>query len=431
MKDKSLLVLFVEDSEDDALLIIRELKRGGYHPVYERVETASAMKKALKEKQWDIILCDYKMPNFSAPSAIALLKESNIDIPIIIISGAIGEETAVECMRLGAQDYIMKNSLSRLCPAIARELEEAEVRNRRKQAEEALRISEERYRKAQTIGHTGNWEYNLQTGHFWGSDEAKRIYGFDPELADFSTDEVENCIPERERVHQALIDLIEADKEYNLEFEIHPRNSSVPRIIVSIAEVQRDDHGNPLSVIGVIQDITERKQAENALHSASLYARSLIESSIDPLVTISHDGRITDVNQATEIITGIQRGRLIGDDFANYFTQPQKAREGYQKVLAEGLVRDYPLTILHTSGKTTDVLYNATVYKNEKGEIQGVFAAAHDITERKRAEENMHRMNRELQAISKCNQTLIRAEDERTLLKEICHIICDVADFFE
>jgi PAS domain S-box-containing protein len=429
MQDKSLLVLFVEDSEDDALLIIRELKRGGYHPVYERVETAFAMKKALKEKQWDIILCDYKMPNFSAPSAIALLKESNIDIPIIIISGAIGEETAVECMRLGAQDYIMKNNLSRLCPAIARELEEREVRNRRKQAEEALRISEERYRKAQTIGHTGNWEYNLQTGHFWGSDEAKRIYGFDPELADFSTDEVENCIPERERVHQALIDLIEADKEYNLEFEIHPRNSSVPRIIVSIAEVQRDEHGNPLSVIGVIQDITERKQAENALHSASLYARSLIESSIDPLVTISHDGRITDVNQATEIITGIQRGRLIGDDFANYFTQPQKAREGYQKVLAEGLVRDYPLTILHTSGKTTDVLYNATVYKNEKGEIQGVFAAAHDITERKRAEENLHRMNRELQAISKCNQTLVRAEDEQTLLKEICHIICDEAGY--
>jgi len=411
MKDKSLLVLFVEDSEDDALLIIRELKRGGYHPVYELIETAFAMKKALKEKQWDIILCDYKMPDFSAPSAIALLKESNIDIPIIIISGAIGEETAIECMRLGAPDYIMKNNLSRLCPAIARELEEAEVRNRRKQAEEALRISEERYRKAQTIGHTGNWEYNLQTGHFWGSAEAKRIYGFDPELADFSTDEVENCIPERERVHQALIDLIEADKEYNLEFEIHPRNSSVPRIIVSIAEVQRDEHGNPLSVIGVIQDITERKQAENALHSASLYARSLIESSIDPLATISHDGRITDVNQATEIITGIKRGRLIGDDFANYFTQPQKAREGYQKVLAEGLVRDYPLTILHTSGKTTDVLYNATVYKNEKGEIQGVFAAAHDITERKKAEEHLLNSEKKFASIFHLNPNPISITD--------------------
>ena len=95
-KPQSLKVLIVEDSEDDALLIIRELKKGGYNPVYERVETAAAMKKALREKQWDIILCDYKLPKFNAPSAIAVLKEANIDIPLIIVSGAIGEETAVE-----------------------------------------------------------------------------------------------------------------------------------------------------------------------------------------------------------------------------------------------------------------------------------------------------------------------------------------------
>jgi PAS domain S-box-containing protein/putative nucleotidyltransferase with HDIG domain len=135
---KDLRVLMVDDSEDDVLFTIRELKKGGYNPVYEQVETADAMKKALQEKQWDIILCDYKMPIFNAPSAIAVLKETNIDIPIIIISGAIGEETAVECMRLGAHDYFMKGKLSRLCPAIARELEETEVRNKQKQAEEAL-----------------------------------------------------------------------------------------------------------------------------------------------------------------------------------------------------------------------------------------------------------------------------------------------------
>src|SRR5664279_3203226 len=116
---QSLRVLMVEDLEDDVLLIIRELKKGGYNPVYERVETATAMKKALKEKQWDIILCDYKLPKFNATSAIAVLKETNIDIPFVIVSGAIGEETAVECMRLGAHAYIMKGNLSRLCVAIA------------------------------------------------------------------------------------------------------------------------------------------------------------------------------------------------------------------------------------------------------------------------------------------------------------------------
>ena len=145
-KPQSLRVLMVEDSEDDALLIIRELKKGGYNPVYERVETAAAMKKALSQNQWDIILCDYILPKFGGEQAIALLKETNIDIPLIIVSGSIGEEIAVQCMRSGAQDYIMKNSLSRLCPAITRELAESEVRNRQRQAEEALQESEEKYR---------------------------------------------------------------------------------------------------------------------------------------------------------------------------------------------------------------------------------------------------------------------------------------------
>jgi len=135
----------------------------------------------------------------------------------------------------------------------------------RRRTDEALRESEARLREAQRVGRLGNWEYNLQTTHFWGSDEARRIYGFDPRQDDFSTDEVENCIPERERVHQALIDLIEAGKVYDLEFEIHPRNSSESRIITSIAELQRDEHGNPLKVVGVIQDVTKRKQAEEEI----------------------------------------------------------------------------------------------------------------------------------------------------------------------
>ena len=132
-----------------------------------------------------------------------------------------------------------------------------------------------------------------------------------------------------------------------------------------------------------------RKRTEEELRKASLYARSLIEASLDPLVTISSDGKIMDVNQATEQVTGITRNRLIGSDFSDYFTEPVRAREGYQRVLSEGLVRDYPLSIRHISGRTTDVLYNATIYRNEAGEVQGVFAAARDITERKQAEEKL------------------------------------------
>jgi PAS domain S-box-containing protein len=134
-------------------------------------------------------------------------------------------------------------------------------------------------------------------------------------------------------------------------------------------------------------DITERKKAEEAVRAASLYTRSLIEASLDPLVTISADGKIMDVNRATELVTGVSREQLIGTDFSNYFTEPEKAKEGYQEVFLKGYVRDYPLVLRHTSGHLTDVLYHATVYKNEAGEVQGVFAAARDITELKRTQD--------------------------------------------
>jgi PAS domain S-box-containing protein len=144
------------------------------------------------------------------------------------------------------------------------------------------------------------------------------------------------------------------------------------------ASVYKDARGNVLGVFAAARDITARKQA-------SQYARSLIEASADPLVTISPEGKITDVNEATVKVTGAPREKLIGADFFNYFTEPEKARESYQRVFSEGFVTDYPLTIRHADGRLTDVLYNASVYKDARGNVLGVFAAARDITAQKQA----------------------------------------------
>jgi PAS domain S-box-containing protein len=191
----------------------------------------------------------------------------------------------------------------------------------RKRAEDMLRISEGRYRLAEAIGHVGNWEYNLQTTKFWGSDEAKRIYGFNPEALDFSTDEVENCIPERERVHQALVDLIEADKPYNLEFEIHPKDSLKPRIISSVAALKRDEYGNPLLVTGLIQDITERKQAEEKLHQTLESLKKAIVATVQLMVsavesrdpyTAGHQTRSSDLARAIATEMGLPQEKVDG-----------------------------------------------------------------------------------------------------------------------
>ncbi len=158
------------------------------------------------------------------------------------------------------------------------------------------------------------------------------------------------------------------------------------RFMASVVVTRRNDaSGHPIGYLLMSNDISEKKQAEEQLRQASQYARSLIESSLDPLVTISADGKITDVNEATAKVTGVSRDGLIGTDFSNYFTQPEKAREGYQQVFAKGSVTDYPLTIRHKDGQLTDVLYNASVYKDASGSVIGVFAAARDVTAQKQA----------------------------------------------
>lgn len=149
------------------------------------------------------------------------------------------------------------------------------------------------------------------------------------------------------------------------------------------ATLYKDTDGNVQGIFAAARDITERRKVEELLHATSAYARSLIESSLDPLVTISPEGKITDVNHATELITGVSREWLIGTDFSTYFTEPRKARQGYRKAFKEGSVRDYPLVIRNSSGNTIDVLYNATVYRDAQGKIRGVFAAARDITKTK------------------------------------------------
>ncbi|MDY7574608.1 PAS domain S-box protein [Actimicrobium sp. CCI2.3] len=171
---------------------------------------------------------------------------------------------------------------------------------------------------------------------------------------------------------------------------IRHRSGKITDVLYN-ASVYRDEAGQVLGVFAAARDVTERKKAEELLKRASQYSRSLIEASLDPLVTISAEGKITDVNTATEQVTGLIRTELVGSDFTDYFTDPVQAREGYQQVFAEGFVTDYPLAIRHRSGQITDVLYNASVYRDDAGQVLGIFAAARDVTERKKAEELLKR----------------------------------------
>jgi signal transduction histidine kinase len=143
-----LRVLLVEDSEDDATLVLAELKRAGYEPASERVYTAQALEAALGRQEWDLVIADYSMPSFTGLEALDIVRTSGSDLPFIVVSGTIGEDVAVAAMKAGAHDYLIKDKLARLAPAVERELREAADRRERRHAESALRESEDRYRGA-------------------------------------------------------------------------------------------------------------------------------------------------------------------------------------------------------------------------------------------------------------------------------------------
>jgi PAS domain S-box-containing protein len=191
---------------------------------------------------------------------------------------------------------------------------------------------------------------------------------------------------------------------------VHTRKDGRKITVHSHWTLQRDDKNKPIAFSEINRDITELKRKEREIHETALYSRRLIEASLDPLVTISARGKIMDVNKATENATGMPRKKLIGSDFSDYFTDPEKARKGYEMVFSQGFVKDYPLAIRHTSGRSMEVLYHATTYKNDRGEVMGVFAAARDITDLRTAQKALQESNDELER---------RVEERTARLEEI------------
>ncbi len=195
-----------------------------------------------------------------------------------------------------------------------------------------------------------------------------------------------------------------AGKEINnCELDIISADGNV-RHVLGNARPLRDEQGNLRGSISAFIDITERKKIEKALRLSNIYNRSLIETSLDPLITIGLNGKITDVNGSTEQVTGYSRNELIGTDFSDYFTEPEKALTGYKQVFMDGEVRDYPLEIQHKDGHVTPVLYNASVYRDENGEVIGVFAAARDMVAIKKAEEKIQTL---ANAVESSNDAII------------------------
>lgn len=261
--DLSVHVLIIEDSEDDALLLLRELRRGGYAPVHMRVDTSADLEQALDTHAWDIIIADYAMPRFSAPAALQLVQQRGLNVPFIIVSGAIGEETAVAAMKAGAHDYLLKHNLARLVPAVDRELREVQSRVARKHAEQALQESEARFRQIFEAAPMGVAVVNLEDRLLKVNTTFKKMLGYTEE-------ELIGCplaaITHPEDVDVDAILTRGASRSSQAEKRLLRKNQELLWAKVTTT-VMRSEQGALVHGLHVVEDITDRKRVDVVLEA--------------------------------------------------------------------------------------------------------------------------------------------------------------------
>lgn len=278
---QSLRVLVVEDSADDADLMVRELRRGGYAVDFERVDSAQALSAALARREWDLVISDYVMRGFNGLEALALFKKKGLDVPFLIVSGLIGEEIAVSAMKSGAHDYIMKDRMGRLIPAVERELREADVRRERREADRALRESDERFRQLAENIDVAFFMFDCRPGGapnrlLYVSDAYERIWSRSTQTLQANARSWLDAIHPEDR-KRVLGDLPRMERgNFSQEFRIVGSDGSIRWVHYRSFPVLNEE-GEPYRLAGIAEDITRRKQTEEQLAEKSRRLEEMVE----------------------------------------------------------------------------------------------------------------------------------------------------------
>jgi PAS domain S-box-containing protein len=389
-----LRVLILEDTPSDAELVVRELRRAGYAPEWERVESEEGFLDSL-QRDFDIILSDNSMPQFDGMRALELAKQRGLETPFILVSGTIGEETAVAAMKQGATDYLIKDRLTRLGPAVTHALEQSRLRKERERTAAELRSTHEQVRHL--LAHSPAVIYSLKiegqrVTPIVVSDNIERLLGVRVEEA---THEwwLESLHPDdRERVLNKLNESLSADG-YSMEYRIRHKDGSY-HWVEDNNRIVRNAFGKATESVGVWTDITERKKAEDAIRESAERMRSVLESALDCVITMDHQGRIVEFNPAAEKTFGYKRDGAIGQLLADLIIPPA-SRERHQRGLthylstgeAPVLGKRIELTGMRSDNSEFPLEFAITRMGSQEPPMFTGFIR--DITERKQAEDRL------------------------------------------
>ncbi len=367
MDKKPIRVLIVEDSEDDALLLVRQLRNSGFDPSFERVDSVEAMNAALDRPTWDVVLADFVIPGFGGLEAIDLLRQRGFDIPILIVSGKIGEETAVKCVKAGANDYMMKDSLKRLGTAIERELQETENRRIRRVVEERLRTTDADFRRVITSSADGIVVVGTDGLIRFANPAAGTLFG---------------------RTAQEMVGrLFGFPLGEGVELEILGDNGEKNTVEMRIVET--DWEATP-SHLATLRDITQRKQNMTALQDSETKLRLLLEQL--PCVSWTLDAGLRFTSFAGSGLAAFKNvpDQILGQSLSQYFKVDDLDFAPYvaHRRALQGTPSVYELT---WAGRTFHG--RAESLRDTDDRIVGVVGVAFDITERKEAEEQLRNLS--------------------------------------
>ena len=406
--DTPLHVLVIEDSENDANLLLHQLRKADYAIHSDRVETADEMKTALDMLAWDIIIADYKLPQFNASDALTLLKKTGLDIPFIVVSSTIGEETAVELMKAGAHDYLTKGNLARLVPTVKRELDEAKIRQERQQAEKKLQESEERYRVF--INSTDDMAFlkdnqlkyilvNRSNAAFFGKTKAEIIGKTDFDL-----------MPQK-----AAQQWCESDKKVFDSDDVTINEELVGDRIYEFHKFKVPLNNGMYGVGGYIKDITERKQAEEALRKSEEHYKVISELTSDYIYKLNIDaaGKVT-MDFISENFSAIT-GRKLEDIKELYMWTSIFYPDDLDRVmqLLQFMVKSQQTGEIecHTytkDGKSRWVYVTAkSQWSDLEQRVVSITGSIKDITERKHSEEALRKSEERYRTLAEASHDMI------------------------
>jgi PAS domain S-box-containing protein len=429
---RPLRLLIIEDSEEDTLLLLRELQRGGYEVEFERVETTEAMQSALTQRIWDLILSDYSLPRFNALQAVEVLKASGLDVPFLIVSGTIGEETAVAALKAGANDFLVKGKFARLGPAIERELREAESRRDRKQAEEQIKYHARLLRHINDAVIATDDQFRITA---WNR-AAERIYGWTAtEVMGCSVAEIlrSGLTEEQQAEAQKLL----KDKSSFRSERLHSSKNGQPVYVEENTIALTDQRGKITGYVSVNRDITERRKAEEALRENE---RLLSESQrIGHIGSWSYNLRTNSLQYSDEMYrlfdVSPREFPHSTEAFLNLI-YPLDHPAAVQWMLDIRMGRqpsELDFRIFRKNGELRYLQCRGAITFDSTGKPLRFIGMAQDITERKLAEIQIRQQIERLNALREIDQAISSSFDlnitlDILLSQVISHLQVDAAD---